>query len=59
MKGMKLPRVTFKVRQGDVAPDGPGCPIGGTWKDVFTDDYFKGKRRSGSYPTIRARANEY
>ena len=44
MKGMKLPRVTFKVRQGDVAPDGPGCPIGGTWKDVFTDDYFKGKR---------------
>ena len=44
MKGMKLPTVTFKVRQGDVGPEGPGCPIGGTWKDVFTDDYFKGKR---------------
>ena len=40
----RLPKVTFKVRQGDVAPEGPGCPIGGSWKDMTTDDYFKGKR---------------
>ena len=43
-EGMKLPRVTFKVREGDVEPEGPGCPIGGTWKDMTTDDYFKDKR---------------
>ena len=30
----RLPKVTFKVRQGDVAPEGPGCPIGGSWKDI-------------------------
>ncbi len=44
MQGMTLPKVTFKVRIGDVAPEGPGCPIGGSWKDMTTDDYFKGKR---------------
>ena len=40
----RLPKVTFKVRQGDVAPEGPGCPIGGAWKEMTTDDYCKGKR---------------
>ena len=44
MEGMKIPKVTFKVREGDSMPAGGGCPIGGTWKDVTTDDYFKGKR---------------
>ena len=44
MKGMIIPKVTFKVRQGDEKPEGGGCPIGGKWTDVTTDDYFKGKR---------------
>mgnify|MGYP001178417474 CR=1 FL=1 len=43
-EGMTLPKVTFKVRTGDQAPDDGGCPIGGTWTDKTTDDYFKGKR---------------
>ena len=44
MEGMKLPKVTFKVRTGDEKPADGGCPIGGTWLDKTTDDYFKGKR---------------
>ena len=44
MEGMKIPKVTFKVREGDSMPEGGGCPIGGTWKDVTTNDYFAGKR---------------
>ena len=43
-EGVELPKVTFKVREGDIAPEGSGCPIGGTWNDMTTDDYFKGKR---------------
>jgi len=35
---------TFKFREGDTEEKG-GCTfIGGTWKDVTTDDLFKGKR---------------
>ena len=47
MKGMVIPKVTFKIREGDEKPSDRqlgGCPIGGIWKDVSTDDYFKGKR---------------
>ena len=44
MEGMKIPKVTFKVREGDSMPAGGGCPIGGSWKDMTTDDYFAGKR---------------
>jgi len=43
-EGVQLPKVTFKVRTGDTQPEDGGCPIGGTWLDKTTDDYFKGKR---------------
>ena len=41
---MKIKKHTFKFREGDSEEKG-GCTfIGGTWKDVTTDDLFKGKR---------------
>ena len=41
---MELIKHTFKFREGDSDEKG-GCTfIGGTWKDVTTDDLFKGKR---------------
>ena len=44
MQGMKIPKVTFRVRVGDEEPTDGGCAIGGEWKNMTTDDYFKGKR---------------
>ena len=42
---MKIPKVTFRVRVGDEEPtDGSVIAIGGEWKNMTTDDYFKGKR---------------
>ena len=38
-----LPKIEFKVRQGDIAEDG-GVRELGDWFDKNTDDYFKGKR---------------
>ena len=44
MKGFKIPQVTFRVREGDIAPDG-GCNFDeGCWVDKTTQDYFSGKR---------------
>lgn len=43
-KARYVPDVTFKFREGDEAPEGGGCPIGGRFVDVTTDDLFKGKR---------------
>jgi peroxiredoxin len=41
---MNIKKHTFKFREGDSDEKG-GCTfIGGTWKDVSTDDLFKGKR---------------
>ena len=41
---MNIKNHTFKFREGDSEEKG-GCTfIGGTWKDVTTDDLFKGKR---------------
>ena len=41
---MNIKKHTFKFREGDSEEKG-GCTfIGGTWKDVTTDDLFKGKR---------------
>ena len=41
---MELIKHTFKFREGDSDEKG-GCTfIGGSWKDVTTDDLFKGKR---------------
>ena len=39
-----LPKIEFKVRQGDIAEDG-GCTFdNGSWITKTTDDYFKGKK---------------
>jgi len=44
MQTWKIKPHTFKFREGDSDEKG-GCTfIGGTWKDVTTDDLFKGKR---------------
>ena len=41
---MKVPQVTFKARIGDNQSLGGGCAIGGKWKDITSDDIFKGKK---------------
>lgn len=43
-KARYVPNVTFKMREGDELPPEGGCPIGGRFVDVTTDDLFKGKR---------------
>ena len=42
--GFKIPKVTFRTRIGDEEETDGGCAIGGQWKNMTTDDYFKGKR---------------
>ena len=41
---MKIPKVTFRVREGDEVETDGGCAIGGEWHNATTDSYFKGKR---------------
>jgi len=41
---MKIPKVTFRTRIGDNQSLGGGCAIGGGWKDVTSEDLFKGKK---------------
>jgi peroxiredoxin len=41
--GNKVPSATFIGREGDIAPEG-GCPIGGKFVELTTDDVFKDKR---------------
>ena len=43
-EGFKIPKVTFRTRIGDEEETDGGCAIGGQWKNMTTDDYFKGKR---------------
>ena len=43
-EGFKIPKVTFRTRIGDEEETDGGCAIGGQWKNITTDDYFKGKR---------------
>ena len=44
-QGLKIPKVTFRTREGDEEEiQGSGCAIGGMWVDKTTDDYFKDKR---------------
>lgn len=40
----KIPNVTFAFREGDIAPEGGGCPIGGEFVFKTTDDLFANKR---------------
>ena len=44
IKGFKIPKVIFRVREGDTSEDEAICAIGGKWIDKSTDDYFKNKR---------------
>jgi peroxiredoxin len=39
-----VPNVTFAFREGDLAPEGGGCPIGGEFVFKTTDDLFANKR---------------
>lgn len=39
-----VPNVTFKFRRGDELPPEGGCPIGGEFYDVTTQDLFGGKK---------------
>ena len=41
---MKIPQVTFRTRIGDNQTLGGGCAIGGEWKDITSNDLFKGKK---------------
>ena len=41
---MKIPQVTFRTRIGDNQSLGGGCAIGGEWKDITSNDLFKGKK---------------
>ena len=40
----KIPKVTFRTREGDEVETDGGCAIGGQWINKTTDDYFKDKR---------------
>ena len=44
IKGFEIPKVIFRVREGDTSNDEEICAIGGKWIDKSSDDYFKGKR---------------
>ena len=44
IKGFKIPKVIFRVREGDTSNDETTCAIGGKWTNKSTDDFFKGKR---------------
>ena len=39
-----IPEVLFKVREGDNESLGGGCSIGGKWKDLTSNELFKGKK---------------
>ena len=41
---MRIKKHTFKFREGDSDAKGGCTLIGGTWKDVTTDELFSGKR---------------
>ena len=43
-RDLQIPKVTFRVRVGDVVETDGACAIGGQWKNITTDDYFSGKR---------------
>jgi peroxiredoxin len=44
IKGFKIPKVNFRVREGDASGNEEVCAIGGKWIDKSSDEYFKGKR---------------
>ena len=44
IEGFKIPKVTFRVREGDTSDNEIACAIGGKWINKSTDDFFKNKR---------------
>ena len=42
IKGFKIPKVNFRVREGDASDNEEVCAIGGKWIDKSSDEYFKG-----------------
>ena len=44
IKGFKIPKVEFRIREGDSSDNEGVCAIGGKWINKSTDDFFKGKR---------------
>ena len=44
IKGFKIPKVEFRIREGDASDNEQVCDIGGKWTCKSTDDFFKGKR---------------
>ena len=44
INGFKIPKVIFRVREGDTSNDEEIWAIGGKWTDKSSDDFFKGKR---------------
>mgnify|MGYP003316584744 CR=1 FL=1 len=43
-RDLKIPKVTFRTREGDEVETDGGCAIGGQWVNKTTDDYFKDKK---------------
>jgi len=44
IKGFKIPKVEFRIREGDSSDNEDVCAIGGKWINKSTDDFFKNKR---------------
>lgn len=44
IEGKVIPEIAFMFREGDEAPEGGGCPIGGEFVRKTTKDLFGGKR---------------
>ena len=44
IEGFKIPKVVFKIREGDTSENDGTCAIGGKWVNKSTDDLFKDKR---------------
>ena len=44
MKDLKIPKVIFKIREGDTSESLNTCAIGGKWIDKTTDNFFNNKR---------------
>ena len=44
MRGLVIPKVRFRIREGDVADNPNACALGGKWVDTSTTDYFDNKR---------------
>ena len=44
IKGFKIPKVEFRIREGDSSDNEDVCAVGGKWINKSTDDFFKGKR---------------